>query len=276
MVDGSGVYKDFDPTLRKSINTGYIIIPSNVDRKQFIMQCLRTERFSLLVEGGGGVMHNCYITKSAIRDIKFPTEKEQLGSGVVFFTEPYAGKAIITGVISSNGDTDLNEEDILVLKRSLDGNYALVSVDGKGQINIDIIGTAQRGKLNINVRNDDLSGEVNLHVKGTINVYSEGNTNVTAVDGNVNVSTNKDIVLSNNKAVVTMDKTGVVVNAGDQDILLHNQNSSVGITDSGVEIDTDKSIIVGGQFNVLYSTIPDAAAIMDVSEIGVSKIVKVG
>jgi len=43
-----------------------------------------------------------------------------------------------------------------------------------------------------------------------------------------------------------------------------------------VEIDSDKSIIVGGQFNVLYSTIPDAAAIMDVSEIGVSKIVKVG
>jgi len=258
-IGGRGIYRDFDPTLKKSINSGYIIIPSDVDRDKFIEQCLRTERFSIQVEGGGGALHNCYITKSAIRDIKFPVGTQRLGSGVVFFTEPFGGKAIITGVVGTGGDNELNKEDIVTFKKTRGGNYALLSVDGNGQINIDVIGVSQRGKLNINVVNDDFSGEVNIHVKGKINMYTEGDTNITAVDGDINLTTNGNVDIS-----------------ADRDLTLYNKKSSVSITDSGIEISSDKAIVVNGQFNVLYSLVPDAAAILDVSEIGVSKKVKVG
>jgi hypothetical protein len=234
MVAGRGTIKDFDPTIRKSVSTGYIIVPTDVDRNKFITQCLRTERFSIFIEGNGGILHNCYITKSALQDIVFPLDGQQLGSAVVFFCEPFGGKAIITGVVSKNDETELNNEDILVFKKTKNGNYALLSVDGNGQVNIDIIGTATNGALNINVRNDDMSAKVNLHVKGSINVYSEGNTNITTiggdinlvgnqginikVDGNINASAAKTLLDGANEAMVkgdelqtNLDKTNEVV-----------------------------------------------------------------
>jgi hypothetical protein len=214
-LDGRGVYKDHDPTLRKSINTGYIVIPDGVNRVKFIEQCLRTERFSIQVEGGGGCMHNCYITKSALRDIKFPLEGQSLGSGVVFFTEPYAGKAIITGVVGTGSEMELNKEDVIVFKKSKDGNYALVSIDGSGQVNVDVIGIAQKGKLNINVRNDDFTGEVNVHVKGKISLYTEGNTTITTIDGDIDLITNQDVNITTEGDVV-IDSNKLLVHEADE------------------------------------------------------------
>ena len=258
-IDGKGIIKDFDPVTRKSVGTGYVIVPGNVDRTKFIERCLRTERFSILVEGGGGVLHKCYATKSALRDIRFPQGNDALGSGVVFFVDPHAGKAVIVGVVGVDGKADLNREDAMVLRRTHGGNHALVSIDGDGQISIDVIGVAQKGKLNISVRNDDFTGEINVHVKGKISVYAEGSIDVQSVDGDVSVKTNSNVSIQ-----------------ADQDIFIYNEGHSVALTDSGVEIDSNKPIIVGGQFNVLYALVPDATAIVDVSEIGVSKKVKVG
>jgi len=276
MEVGDGIYKDSDPTLRKSINTGYIIIPENVDRVQFIKQCLRTELFSILVEGGGGIAHNCYITKSALRDVEFPIENNTLGSCVTFFTEPFGGKAIITGVISKGEETGLIEESTIVFKKTKNGNYALLSVDGNGQITIDIIGTAQQGKLNINVRNDDYSAEVNLHVKGNINIYTEGNIDINTVGGDITMTTDQTISMMNGDNSVVVDKTGISIDSGKKDILIYNEDSSIGITDSGIELDSSQPILINGQKNVLYSKVPDATEILDVSEIGVSTKVKVG
>ncbi len=221
MVAGRGTIKDFDPTIRKSVSTGYIIVPTDVDRVKFITQCLRTERFSILIEGNGGVMHNCYITKSALRDIVFPLDGQQLGSAVVFFCEPFGGKAIITGVVSKNDETELNNEDILVFKKTKNGNYALLSIDGNGQVNIDIIGTATNGALNINVRNDDMSAKVNLNVKGSINVYSEGETNIKAIDGSVNITTNKDVTITADKTITLLSEK-TILNKGDEAMVRGN------------------------------------------------------
>ena len=275
-LSGRGVYKDFDPTLRKSINTGYIIVPTNVDRDKFIALCLRTERFSILVENGGGFLHKCYITKAALRDVEFPAVNQLLGSAVTFFTEPYAGKAIITGVVSKNDDPSINKESTIVFKKTKNGNYALLSVDGNGQVTIDVIGTAKAGKLNINVRNDDYSAEVNLHVKGNINIYTEGNIDINTVGGDITMTTDQTISMVNGDSSVKVDTTGVSIDSGKKDILIYNDDSSIGITDSGIELDSNQPIFINGQKNVLYSKVPDATEILDVSEIGVSTKVKVG
>jgi len=75
---------------------------------------------------------------------------------------------------------------------------------------------------------------------------------------------------------LTLDSTGISINANTNDIHIHNDTSSISITDSGVEVDCDKVITVGGKFEVLYSLVPGATVIADVKEIGVSKKVKVG
>ena len=213
-LDGHGVFRDYDNSIRKSITTGYIIVPENEEREKFIEQCLRTERFSVLIEGGT-IAHNCYITKSALRDIKFPLVNQKLGSGVCFHADPFSDKKIITGVVGVDPD-ELNKDDIMVFKKTRDGNYAMLSVDGNGQINIDVIGTAGNGKLNINVRNDDYTSEVNIHVKGKISLYTEGNTEITARDGDINLVTNKNANITCDENVVIQTGQKLLVDKADE------------------------------------------------------------
>ena len=84
------------------------------------------------------------------------------------------------------------------------------------------------------------------------------------------------ITINNKNATLTIDDTGISVDATKGDVMLHNDDHHISITDAGIDIDSDKAITVGGQFNVLYSLVPDAPSIQDVSEIGVSKKVRVG
>jgi len=84
------------------------------------------------------------------------------------------------------------------------------------------------------------------------------------------------ITINNKNATLTIDDTGISVDATKGDVMLYNDDHHISITDAGIDIDSDKAITVGGQFNVLYSLVPDAPSIQDVSEIGVSKKVRVG
>jgi len=205
---GAGVYKDFDQSFRRSINFGYIIIPEDIDRDSYVNRCLRLERFSILVESFGGVIHNCRATKSAIQDIKFPLKGEKLGSAVTFFVEPDASLCIITGVISKHDETEINNENILVFKRGNGTGMSILSVDGNGKINIDIIG--KNSSFDLDVRSDDYTSSMNVNVKGNINLNSVGNINITSIDGSLNIKSDKNIVIDSDREIsIKSDKLSV-------------------------------------------------------------------
>jgi len=201
MARGDGVYNDKPTYTRKGIGTGYIIIPQGVVRSEFVARCLRLEKFSILVEKGG-VMHDCFITKSALKDISFPAQGEQLGSKIIFFTEEYGDKAVITGVVGSDDQTDLGEEEITVFKRSKDGNYALFTIDGNGRISIDIMGDQKGGRFEISVRDEDFDSEINLSVKGKINLFAEGDISINASGGEIRLESERDIIMLPNELKV--------------------------------------------------------------------------
>jgi hypothetical protein len=63
----------------------------------------------------------------------------------------------------------------------------------------------------------------------------------------------------------------------DSTIQLKTKSNKLTLSDAGINIDAgDKSVSINGDKNVLYSKIPDATQIIDVSEIGVSTKVKIG
>jgi len=60
-------------------------------------------------------------------------------------------------------------------------------------------------------------------------------------------------------------------------IRIKTGENEINLSDSGINIDAgEKSVYINGDKNVLYSKIPDATSIIDVSEIGVSTKVKIG
>ena len=213
-----GIARDSIGNSRTSLNSGYVIIPENfkgVDgRKQFIENCYRKERISIIIENGGGVMHNCYITRQVLNDITFPEvavnerleEKDEisrLGSLVVFVSEPYLGQPVIIGILSKLDESQLGGEQEFRVIKSKEGNYAILSINGMtGEINITTIGkTSGSGNFSVNVSNESDDAKINLSVRGSVNIITTGTTNITA-GGDINLTTKENVTVKPTKKLL--------------------------------------------------------------------------
>lgn len=181
---------------------GYIYIPDDVDRDTFVKTAFRTERVSVLLEDSGALVNEVYIDKSVLQEIYFPTEYQAMGSCVSCINIFPQNEFIIVGVLSKSDDSQfLDEYEFRKERRSETG---LVSISGKGKngelyVNIDSK-NSNGGKLIVNIRNTENSGEMQLNIKGDVNVYTEGNISLKATESIsttiVNHDTKKESTLS--------------------------------------------------------------------------------
>lgn len=74
---------------------------------------------------------------------------------------------------------------------------------------------------------------------------------------------------------IKLSKDEITVEALNKPIRIYSGNSSVELTSNGVDITSDRGINLNGGFEALYNKIP-GMPITDVSQIGVSKKVKIG
>jgi hypothetical protein len=156
------------------IQYGYIILPSGIDRDTFIQQCYRWERVSVLSEGGGGVIHECYISREAIRDIEFPQTVEQLGSCVSFLTDIHSAHPIIFGVFSKEDESQLLREGYFEQSKKNGNDSVGISGDAKrGVLNLFVNGGTLT-QLNITISNKAKNAVINLRCRGNINVQMDG------------------------------------------------------------------------------------------------------
>jgi hypothetical protein len=180
---------------------GYIILPSDVDRATFIEQCYRWERVSILIEKGGGVSHECYITKSAIRDIEFPADYKKLGSCVMFLMDPNNGLPMVIGVLSKEDESQLLREGFFKITEILGDGSVTVSGDAKtGVLNLTVNG-GSLSQLNISVANKDRTAVVNLRCNGNINIE---------LDDTLKIVSSKDVSIEAKEALALKSKTATL------------------------------------------------------------------
>jgi hypothetical protein len=170
----SGVSKVRTYQSFNNIQYGYIVLPKDVDRDNFIEQCYRWERVSILIERGGGLLNECYITKNAIAEISFPLTYDTLGSCVLLLTDPFSGLPVIFGVLSKEDESQLLQEGVFKLAKKWQDSGVTISGDAKkGVINISVNG-GTTSQLNISVTNTDKTATVNLRCNGDINIVADG------------------------------------------------------------------------------------------------------
>lgn len=79
------------------------------------------------------------------------------------------------------------------------------------------------------------------------------------------------------KKYIKIDDSGITIDSLNDDVQINAGNNVIQMTNSGINIDSSgKPVYLNGSNEVLYSKIPGLTAIADVSQIGVSKKVKVG
>ena len=151
------------------IQYGYIVIPSDVDRDRFIEQCYRWERVSILIEKGGGVVHECYITKSTLQEVEFPLTHKVLGSCVSFLTDPFTGHPVIFGLLSKEDESQLLKEGEFKISKNIGGGSVVVSGNSKkGVLNLSV-NEGEISEVNIIVTNSRKDAKINLRSRGSIN-----------------------------------------------------------------------------------------------------------
>lgn len=189
----SGVARKEIPNNRIYLNSGYIGIPSGVDRDTFVTNAFRRERVSLYIENGASIKNDCLILRSALKDIEFPDEYGELGSAVAFIQEPYTGQAVVLGVLPKNDETSLREEHQIGDTKTWQDKFVSIKGDAKkGIIGINVEGGDDISKIDINVTNKNKNAEFNVNVKGKVNINVEGNANVKATE-NVNLTAKNGI-----------------------------------------------------------------------------------
>lgn len=204
------------------IQYGYIMLPSDVDRDTFIEQCYRWERVSILIEKGGGVSHECYITKSAIRDIEFPADYKKLGSCVMFLMDPNNGLPMIFGVLSKEDESQLLREGFFKITKILGDGSVTVSGDAKtGVMNLTVNG-GTLSQLNISVANKDRTATVNLRCNGNINIELDDTLKIIS-SKDVSVTAKEVLALKSSKTATLEVEETFKINTGSEAMVLGDE-----------------------------------------------------
>lgn len=159
---------------------GYIAVPPDVDRDEYVNDCLRTCTVSIY----GGIhysyFHNVSVDTEVIQRVKFPLNDVTYGSPVVWVKIDGFNKPVIVGILryendfyevdeySRNETIEVDGKRIDISKRAQD---AIVDVVIKGN-------TDNPGELNINVQDNEDKGTINTYVQGTINFHATKEINL--------------------------------------------------------------------------------------------------
>lgn len=164
----------------------YVIIPSDVDRDTYVRECLKTGFISIIGEENN-MIPRAKCDKAVLQTIDFPKETGVLGTQIAYIVIPkYKVPFVIANINKLNEYNDIKENQFKINRKT---DFGLVDItgDGRGTLNISVSSNqAKKGKININLTNNDANTEFNLNVRGAINIISSGKTTVKS-ESEVNV-----------------------------------------------------------------------------------------
>ena len=174
---------------REAVFTGYVVLPSDVDRTEYISIALRTNTVCIQT-AKGEFIKNCPVVHSFvgvndgfIHALEFPQEVRELGSQVVCLRVPDSNVPLVIGCLARrNISIDLQEEGQMKLFRvSSTGSYIIEGSAINGILNLIASGDEEDGgKINIKSQNKFQTGEIRL---ATDNMYLEGKKLLQIVTG---------------------------------------------------------------------------------------------
>lgn len=196
-------------TLVPPVGFGYILIPSGVDRDDFVKTCFRTNRVTIIDDAGGGVIKDCYITNEALQNVKFPREPEQIGQPVVWVAQGFQNQPMVIGTFNLTDKVTERDDEEFQVQREWDGGILNIQGSAKsGTLFISIEGNPS-GFLKISSLGDENS-ILELNSPGTVRVTGCQNLQATAYrEMNIELLD----VEAENRTGITVNKDGIEAEA---------------------------------------------------------------
>lgn len=209
----------------------YIVIPSDIDRDVYIRECYKSSTVSIYSEHNG-YNNRVSIDKYSLNFIEFPLAVGKFGTPVSFSVHPVMNMPVINGVFFNTDELSELEEHQFKFKRKLDENFVDISGSPKGKYVGVNVSVDEGGEVYINVRSRDLSGKVNIHSDGDVNIVATNNVRLTQYNKfecitasteddseySVHEQTSTEESFSNNKHNIYTDKLNI--NEGEEPFVL--------------------------------------------------------
>jgi len=190
---------------KPSCGVGFVIVPPDVTRQEYIDRCYSTETISMMSQSGGMSFNNVPVSQDALGYIEFP-EKGKFGSMVVFVFHPKLSKPIVIAALSKGNEMyGLNWKQFKHFK-SEGNNYISVIGDGKrGTLCVTLRGEENNGggKVYISLAEPSKKGQFTLSVQGDVSII--GNNISLSAEG-IKIDCKEDFEVSSNKAIVSAEE----------------------------------------------------------------------
>lgn len=195
------------PNGEYSIDIGYVILPAEVDRANFVSDCGKNQKVSVMLDRNGSVIHECLVSKQVYQDISIPLTDGELGTPVVLIKTRFNEKPVVISTIPAVNSSDEYEEGVYKkLFRDDSGLFLVQKSLNDGSLLVNVNGLGSR-KLNIVVNGEEDSGiEVNTNgdiveiANGKVSVKSFNQVEATVIDADNDTST-----------TVTIDKDNITL-----------------------------------------------------------------
>lgn len=199
---------------RSPIGSGFIVIPEQIDREEYIAFC-KTNQQATILTTEGHYIPEVLISNHVMDEIIYPKTFKELGSQVIFASLEYDSKPIIISVIPKQGESRFLGEGEFNIKRSFEDSTVEVSGSAKdGNISI-VLNTNSASNFSLKVFGEESS--VLIETDGKTTVKSSKNIDVHSFE---ELNLKSEDVEGEDLAKIQLKDGKVVLNEGKEPMLL--------------------------------------------------------
>lgn len=188
---------------RVAVGTGWIIVPPDVNRDEYIQTCHAKQQVSIVTDISTTTLNNVTVSQESMEFIEFPTEEEFLGSQVVYVVLSNNSSPIIIGVLSKDRQSFLIGEKQFKFSKTYQGKEVTIVGDAKnGNLLIKTYSdNEESGSINILVYNKQKKGLLKVDVQGDI-VFLAKNITIKCKEAYINATDRIDLGIENFESAV--------------------------------------------------------------------------
>jgi len=181
------------PNPRYSVGYGYIVLPYDVDRGEYIENCYRTNLIDILTSDGEFVQ-DVRVDKNVLQEIEFPLGIDEAGSLVVFINEIISNHPIVIAILAKDDEYDNFVEKEFKIIKSFEENIVTIRGQGKkGNLFIHLKAPEFENGLYIDIHNSQDKGRFVIEIQGDFALYTRKASSIQSLE-NVNLTAEKKLV----------------------------------------------------------------------------------
>lgn len=171
-----------------SAGVGFVVVPEDIDREQYIKDCYRTNTLTINGGRGYGFLSGVHADINVMQNISFPDDEDNRGTAVVWVRDSISQLPVIVGVLRKQDDYYSLAENQFRLQRGSDGRSVEIFIDANtSSVTLSIIGDEKEpSDFNVNVSSVNKDSVISISCDNEMNLFSEKKVNVIS-NGEVNV-----------------------------------------------------------------------------------------